>query len=135
MTQELTALTSADWNGRLRTPRSIFWTDWRRPLKSRSRSFSRNPLKAPLLPSRCHRVVRSHGRTALSHNIAHNPLDLPYGKVHARNGPLMTNGWEGPARKWSHISGSRAPDANGLALNDRFAPILLQKSVETDREP
>jgi hypothetical protein len=43
--------------------------------------LDRLALKAPLLLSRCHRVVRSHGRTALSHNIAHNPLSLPYGNV------------------------------------------------------
>jgi hypothetical protein len=91
MTQELTALTSADWNGGLRTPQLIFWTDWRRRLKSRSRNFSLNLLEAPLLRSRCRRVVRSLGRSALSHNIAHNPHDLPPGKAHARSGPLTTD--------------------------------------------
>jgi hypothetical protein len=90
MSGELIALTSADWNGGLRTRQSIFWTDWRRRLKSHSRSFSRNPLKAPLLLSRCHGVVRSHRRSALSHNSAHNPLGVPMGRS-IRSGLSGTN--------------------------------------------
>jgi hypothetical protein len=89
MSGELIARTSADWNGGPRTRQSIFWTDWR--LKSHSRGFSRNPLKAPLLLSRCHGVVvRSHGRSALSHNSAHNPLGVPMGRS-MRSGLSGTN--------------------------------------------